>query len=384
MRTELIPGAALLDHLNQSRGAMIDAIEGLVTHESPSRDKPALDAIAAKIAGRFGALGASVRRLNGHSGGDHLHARIGAEGEAFPALILGHYDTVWPVGTLARMPFRVEGGRASGPGIYDMKSSLVIAEFALRALRDLGLSPCRPVEVLFTSDEEIGSPTSRGLIEDVARRCAYALVPEPPLPGGGLKTARKGVGRFTLDVAGRAAHAGIEPEKGVSAVVELAHQILKIEGLADPGRGTTLNVGRVEGGTTPNVVPASASAVIDVRAATACEAARVEAALKGLSAVLPGASLTIKGGFNRPPMERTAEIGALFARAREVGRTIGLELAEGATGGGSDGNFTAALGVPTLDGLGVPGDGAHADHEHILIDALAPRAALLAALLLAL
>ncbi|MGE3820819.1 MAG: M20 family metallopeptidase [Isosphaeraceae bacterium] len=384
MRNEAIPGPALMDHLTRCRPAMLEAIEGLVTHESPSLDKPALDGMADKVAARFDALGASVKRVGGHSGGDHLHARLGSEGEAFPALILGHFDTVWPVGTLARMPFRVEEGRASGPGVFDMKSSLVVAEFAIRAIRELGLAAARPIEVLFTSDEEIGSPTSRGLIEDVARRCAYALVPEPPLPCGGLKTARKGVGRFTLEVSGKAAHAGIEPEKGVSAVIELARQLLRIEGLADPSLGTTLNVGMVQGGTIPNVVPASASAVIDVRAASLSEASRVTTALKGLVPEHPGASLTVKGGFNRPPMERTPQIAALFGRAREVGRTLGLELTEGGTGGGSDGNFTAALGVPTLDGLGVPGGGAHADHEHIQIEGLVPRAALMAALLLAL
>lgn len=384
MRNEPIPGAALVDHLSRSTPAMLEAIEGLVIHESPSQDKLALNGLAGKVSARFEALGATVKRVNGHSGGDHLHVRIGSEGEAFPALILGHFDTVWPVGTLAKMPFRVGEGRASGPGVFDMKSSLVLAEFALRALRELGLTPPRPIELLWTSDEEIGSPTSRGLIEDVARRCAYALVPEPPLPCGGLKTARKGVGRYTLEVVGKSAHAGVEPEKGVSAIVELARQIVRIQELANPSAGTTLNVGLIQGGTTPNVVPATATAVLDVRASTLAEAGRIEAELKGLAPTLPGASLRVKGGFNRPPMERTPQIAALFGRAREVGRVVGLELTEGGTGGGSDGNFTAALGVPTLDGLGVPGDGAHADHEHIRIDELAPRAALLAALLLAL
>jgi glutamate carboxypeptidase len=387
MTVDAAVGRRLLDYLTPLQGAMLEAVEALVSHESPSRDKAALDALAGKLAMRFAALGAEVGRVPNSSGGDHLRARLGfgrVSGPAPPALLLAHFDTVWPVGTLARMPFRVEGGRASGPGVYDMKASLVLAEFALRTLQDLGLDPPRSVELVLTSDEELGSPTSRGLIEEAARRSAYVLVPEPPLADGALKTARKGVGRFTVEVAGRAAHAGVEPEKGVSAVVELAHQVLAVQALADPVAGTTVNVGVVQGGTTSNVVPAAATAAIDVRAATLAEARRVEAAMAALRPVLPGARLAVTGGFNRPPMERTPAIAALFGRAREIGYTLGLELTEGATGGGSDGNFTAALGVPTLDGLGTPGGGAHADHEYILIDELPRRAALLAALLLSL
>jgi glutamate carboxypeptidase len=242
--------------------------------------------------------------------------------------------------------------------------------------------PPRGVEVLFTSDEEIGSPTSRSLIEGLARHSAYALVLESPLPGGRLKTARKGVGGFTVEIEGKAAHAGVEPEKGISAVTELARQVLRINALAEPSAGTTLNVGVVEGGTTPNVVPARARARVDVRVTTAAEAQRTEKALRALAPVTPGARLTVVGGFNRPPMERTPAIAALFDNARRIGETLGLFLTEGSTGGGSDGNLTAALGVPTLDGLGALGGGAHADDEHILIDSLPERAALLACLLL--
>jgi glutamate carboxypeptidase len=237
---------------------------------------------------------------------------------------------------------------------------------------------------LFTSDEEVGSPTSRALIEAQARASAYALVLESPLAGGRLKTARKGVGRFTVAITGRAAHAGIEPEKGISAVVELAHQILRLSDLADPAAGTTVNVGVVRGGSTPNVVPAEASARVDVRVTTLAEAARIEAAMAALRPVLPGATVTATGSFDRPPMERTPQSAALFERARAIAATLGQELTEGATGGASDGNFTAALGLPTLDGLGALGAGAHAADEHILIDSLPERAALLAALLLAL
>jgi glutamate carboxypeptidase len=377
--------AALLEHLRSQQGAMVSRLAELVRHESPSRDKPALDALARGIADRLGSLGAGVSLIANPEGGDHVRASWGASGEGAdrpPALVLGHFDTVWPHGTLATMPFRVEGGRAHGPGAYDMKASLVLLEFAVAAIRARGPGLPRPLVALWTSDEEIGSPRSRGAIEAEAGRAAYVLVLEPPLAGGRLKTARKGVGRFRLAVEGRPAHAGVEPEKGVSAVVELAHQVLRLQALNDPDAGTTLNVGVVRGGTVPNVVPGEATAEIDVRATTAEEARRVEAALLGLSPILEGAAVRVDGGFNRPPMERTPAVASLFARARELGLGLGLDLGEGPTGGGSDGNFTAALGVPTLDGLGAPGDGAHATHEHVLIDALPARAALLAAMLL--
>jgi glutamate carboxypeptidase len=265
-----------------------------------------------------------------------------------------------------------------------MKAGLVLLEFAVEAIRSTGRALSRPIVTLWTSDEEIGSPRSRAAIEDEARRAAFALVLEPPLAGGHLKTARKGVGRFQLIVEGRPAHAGVEPEKGVSAVVELAHQVLRIHGLNDPGAGTSVNVGVIQGGSVANVVAAEAIATIDVRAATIEEARRIEAALRALSPVLPGARVRIDGGMNRPPMERSPRGVALYQQARAIGRTLGLDLGEGATGGGSDGNFTAALGVPTLDGLGVPGAGAHAVDEHVIVASLPERAALLAAALLGL
>ena len=375
----------LLDHLHAQKAAMVETLGLLVALESPSRDKPALDALAAVLADRFQTLGMAVDRLSNHDGGDHLRISTHtAPDHPAPTLVLGHFDTVWPIGTLATMPFRVEANRAHGPGAFDMKASLVLAEFALRAIRHLGLTLPRPVVLLFTSDEEIGSPTSRALIEAEAGRSAQVLVLEPPLPGSRLKTARKGVGRFQLTVTGRSSHAGVEPEKGISAVVELAHQVLALEALANPAQGTTLNVGVIQGGTTANVVPASATAIIDARATTLDEAERIIQALGALVPVHPGASLTIEGGFTRPPMERTPQVADLYHRARAIGQTLGLDLGEGSTGGGSDGNFTAALGLPTLDGLGASGSGAHADHEHVLIDALPMHAALLAALLLGL
>jgi glutamate carboxypeptidase len=375
----------LRDELLGRQPEMLDVLRTLVEHESPSSGKAGLDSLAGLLAERFRNAGARVELLANPNGGDHILARLdGGARTTRPALILGHFDTVWPVGTLAGRPFRIEEDRAFGPGIFDMKAGLVLAEFALRALRKLGHEPPRPLVLLFTADEEIGSPTSRSTIESTARDCEYVLVLEPPLPGGALKTARKGVGRFTVEVEGRPAHAGIEPEKGVSAIQELAHQVLRLHALNDLPAGTTINVGLVRGGTTPNVVAAHAVGEVDVRVRTMDEARRIESALRSLDAVTPGAIVRVNGGFNRPPMERTPPIARLFEQARDIGRSIDLDLAEGSTGGGSDGNFTAALGVPTLDGLGVPGAGAHAEHEHIEIATLAERAALIAALILGL
>ncbi len=351
-------------------------LKALVEHESPSGDKSRLDALADKIVARWEELGGRVERVDG----GHLVGRFFTAAPGKPALVVGHFDTVWPVGTIERLPWRREGERIYGPGVYDMKASLVLVAAALEGLAAAGASPSRPVTVVFTSDEEVGSKTSRALIEEQARRSAFALVLEPPLAGGALKTARKGVGRFEVEVAGRAAHAGIAPEEGASAIVELAHQILKIQSFNDPESGTTVNVGTVRGGTTPNVVPASASAAVDARAATVAGAQTLEAAMAGLAAVTPGTRVSIAGGFNRPPMERTAAIAALFERARAIGATLGLKLIEAATGGGSDGNFIAAVGTPVLDGLGTLGGGAHADDEHVLFQTVPERAALLAAL----
>jgi glutamate carboxypeptidase len=361
---------------------MVELLEELVRLESPSHDKHALDRLAKLLANRLLFLGASVEVVPNASGGDHVLGRFHHAGKLRPALVLGHFDTVWPRGTLDRMPFRIdEDGRGFGPGVFDMKASLAIF---LSVIEQLGKSSQllpRPVWVLLTSDEEIGSPTSRGLIEQLATESAYVLVLEPALANGGLKTSRKGVGRFRLEVEGKAAHAGVAPQDGRSAIVELAHQILKLQTLQDLAAGTTINVGVIEGGTTPNVVPARASAEIDVRVASQAEESRIIAALRALEPGMEGTRLNITGSFNRPPMERTAAIAALFHQAREIGRGLGLELSEGSTGGGSDGNFTAALGVPTLDGLGARGGGAHADDEHVILASLPERAELLYGLL---
>lgn len=371
----------LLNYFDGRQDEMLEIVRQLVTQETPSHDKPRLDAFADFLADRLRQAGATVEIIPTDERGNHLRARFGPlHSDAPPALVLCHYDTVWAVGSLATHPFRIEDGKAYGPGIFDMQSSLMLVEMALRACTDLGLALPRPVTVLITSDEEVGSPTSRPLIEAEARSAAYVLVMESPLPGGALKTSRKGVGRYTLTITGRAAHAGVEPEKGISAVQELAHQILALHSLTDMAQGTTVNVGVVQAGTVPNVVAAHAVAEIDARAWTQAEADRIHQAIMEMQPITPGAQRTVSGGWNRPPLERrmTAD---LFARAQAIGRTLGLDLDEGGTGGGSDGNFTGALGIPTLDGLGVPGHGAHADHEHIEVDQMAGRAALLTALL---
>lgn len=373
----------LLAYFEAKQPEMMEVIRQLVVQETPSSDKARLDAYADFLANRLRTAGAAVEVLPNPERGNHVRARWatpGATPNVKPALILCHFDTVWPVGTLATRPFRTEEGKAYAPGIFDMKSSLMLAEYALRAVQDLGLSLPRPVTVLMTSDEEVGSRTSWDLIESEAKQSAFVLVMESPLPGGVLKTARKGGGGFTVEVTGRAAHAGVEPEKGINAIVELAHQTVKLHALNDYQRGTTVNVGVVQGGAVSNVVPAAASAKVDVRIWTQEDGEQVEAAIRGLQPVLPDAALKISGGWNRPPLERKVT-GALFEQARLIGKKLGLELQEGSTGGGSDGNITGALGIPTLDGLGVPGHGAHADHEHIEVDKIASRAALLVALL---
>lgn len=366
---------------------ILGTIGDLVKEETPTDDKERLDVFAARLADRYTSAGLETETVVNQVRGNHIRARFGPtahveNADAAPALILCHYDTVWPVGSLETHPFRVdEQGWAYGPGIFDMQSSLALVEFVVRGVQSLNLQLPRPVTVLATSDEEVGSQTSRRLIEEEAGRAAYVLVLEPPLPGGKLKTTRKGGAHFALSITGRAAHAGVEPEKGISAIQELAQQILTLHSLTDLEVGTTVNVGVVAAGTRSNVVAAHAEALIDVRAWTAEEMERVNAAIRGLEPKVSGTDLVVTGSENRPPLERSVT-GALFEQAREIGRPLGLDLQEAGTGGGSDGNLTGALGVPTLDGLGIPGHGAHADHEHIEVDKIGERAALLTALLM--
>lgn len=357
---------------------MLQAIDTLVRHESPSTDKAAVDRCGGVLVDLLRAAGGEVERLPRAERGDHVRARFAGAGA--PVLLLGHFDTVWPIGTLDRMPLRHEGDRLHGPGVFDMKAGIVLAIGALTALRATRTTH-PPVTMLWTTDEEIGSETSRADIEAAARQSRAVLVLEPSLPGGALKTARKGCGEFHVTVHGVAAHAGLDPGKGASAIHELAAQIAALERLQDLSRGISVNVGTISGGTRPNVVAAEARAIVDVRAPTRAAANAVEAAVRALQPHRPGTRLTVAGGFERPPMERGPAVVELFSRASAVASSLGRELHEGSAGGGSDGNFTAALGIPTLDGLGPVGDGAHAAHEHVEISALPWRAALLAGLL---
>jgi glutamate carboxypeptidase len=354
----------------------------------PTAQGPVFDILEESLA----PAGYVVRRLRGKSSGGQLYAapRAARERRREPQrcgrrmqLLLGHCDTVWPLGTLATMPVAVTAdGRLTGPGVYDMKAGLVQGIFALRALADLGLAPPLVPLLFVSSDEEVGSDESTRKIERLARRAARVLVLEPSLePGGRLKTERKGIASFTVTVHGRAAHAGLEPEKGASAVLEMAHQVLRLHALSDPARGVTVSVGTIQGGIRRNVIPPEARAVVDVRTVRLADAAAVERAIRGLTPVVPGTRIEVEGGLERAPLERTPRNQALWEQAREVGRRLGLELEEGSAGGGSDGNTTSPL-APTLDGLGPVGDGAHAAHEFVWVDRMPERAALLAALML--
>jgi glutamate carboxypeptidase len=370
----------LLAAAERERAWTVSLLTGLAEIESPSTDRAALERCAARLAAACRETGARVRREAGAPTADHVVAEWPGQGR--PILLLGHFDTVWPVGQLARMPVRQVDGRLHGPGVLDMKAGLAIALTAMKVLVASVPEPSRPpVTLLATSDEETGSATSRPVIEALARASAAALVLEPAIPGGALKTARKGVGEFEVRVHGVAAHAGADPSAGASAVHELARQVAAMTALADPAAGLSVNVGVIEGGTRSNVVAEQARAWVDVRVSRAADGARIEAALNALRPLDPRVRLEVRGGINRPPMERGPGVAALFALARDVARSWGEDLTEGATGGASDGNFTAALGVPTLDGLGGVGDGPHALHEHAIVDFLPRRAALLAGLL---
>ncbi|MGH7465592.1 MAG: M20 family metallopeptidase, partial [Longimicrobiales bacterium] len=357
---------------------LLDTIAALVAAESPTHDKAAVDACGRALQERLERSGARVTRIPQHACGDQLKAEWGAGDRQL--LILGHFDTVWDVGQLAVMPLREDDGRLHGPGVFDMKAGISLGIQAVRAMNATRRLAARVV-MLLTTDEETGSDHSRALIEEEARRSAAVLVLEPSLPGGAAKTSRKGCGEYELIVHGIAAHAGIDPLKGASAIRELARQILRIEDIQDLDNGISLNAGIISGGTRGNVVPDLARAVIDVRVPTMTDAAAVDARLRALSPELPGTSLEWRGSIDRPPLERSDDVIRLYQVARQVAAELGHPLGEGGTGGGSDGNFTAALGIPTLDGLGATGDGAHALHEHVVIADLPWRAALVAGLL---
>ncbi len=377
--------ARLLEHFEGRRERIIALTRALVAAESPSGDlegsKSVVDLLARSALELEGV--ARVERIPApDSYGEHFRLRaFGDDKEAGRSLlILGHTDTVHPRGSLAERPWRESEGKIFAPGVFDMKASCAVALEALRACSVLEHGPRRPVVVLLTCDEETGSASGRALVEAEARRAEFVLVLEPPAPGGSVKTERKGTGLFSLRAEGRAAHAGLDPEKGVSAVLEIARQIERLHALADAAVGTTVNVGVVCGGTRSNVVPAEARAEVDVRFGTLAEAQRIEREIRGSVPFDSRAQISVTGGINRPPLERTAAVAALYERARGLASLLGFELGEASVGGASDGNFAAACGAAVLDGLGIEGDGAHAAHEHIEAESVVRRGALLAAL----
>lgn len=370
----------LQSYCRQNQPEMLDILKQAVELESPSDNKPAIDRLGAFLKQQFETAGGSVQFVSQQDAGDHLKAEFPG-GTGKPVLLLGHFDTVWPLGTLEKMPFRVHDGRAFGPGVYDMKAGIVMMLFALRALRESGARH-RPVIVLLDTDEEVGSPTGRPLVEATAKGCEAVLVLEPSQTiQGFLKTARKGVGDFVVRVRGQASHAGVDFDKGHSAILELSRQLLEISKFTDVARGITVNPGVISGGTRTNVVAAEAVAEVDVRIARMADGAELERKFFSLKPFDPGCTIEVSGGINRPPMERTAGTIRLFEIAKEQAAALGMSMNEASTGGGSDGNFTSALGIPTLDGLGAVGEGAHAANESILVEELPKRTALLASLI---
>ena len=374
--------SSILSFLKSRQPEIVSTIREFVECESPSDNPAAVNRFVDLAASKMEAHG-KVKTFSGGKFGHHLRCEFSLPGvkKSGQILALAHSDTVWPLGTLQTMPFRQAKGRLWGPGVLDMKSGIAFFLFAMRALREIDVPAPRRVVLQINSDEEVGSESSRPLTEDAARRSDAVLVLEPGTGlEGKLKTARKGVGDFAVAVHGRASHAGVDFSDGASAILELARQIERIGSFTDLKRGVTVNPGLVSGGTRTNVVAAEARAEVDVRVARLKDAATLERKFRALKPFDPRCSIDIAGGLNRPPMERTAGVRKLFVRAKALAAAMGVEIDESSTGGGSDGNFTAALGVPTLDGLGGVGEGAHAVHESILVNRIADRAALLALL----
>jgi glutamate carboxypeptidase len=373
---------ALLAGARRKQAALLALMQRLVRAESPSDSKAATDACGALAAAHAKALGGRVKLHRHRDFGNVVEARFGPRtksGGAEPVLILGHIDTVWPLGTLKEMPCRVSDGRLWGPGTLDMKAGVAMAFTAIEMLIEAGWMK-REIVLLLNSDEEVGSPVSRPNTERIASECGVVYVLEPA-QGLAYKTARKGTANWRMDVKGVAAHAGVDFEKGASAILELARVVEKVSGWTDLKRGLTVSVGTMGGGSKTNVIPAEAWCEVDVRIARTADGARIERKFDGLKAADARCALTVTGGINRPPMERTPGTVWLFKRARARAAELGFVLEEAATGGASDGNFTSALGVPTLDGMGAVGEGAHARHESIFLEHLAPRTALLAGML---
>jgi len=375
--------ARRLRHFEDRNEQIVETIRQLVEVESPSDNKAAVDRLGSLLAGRFEGLGGHAKFHRTRDFGDHLQVDFPGKSGSKPLMLLGHLDTVYPLGTLQSMPVRVADGRLYGPGTFDMKSGIAFMLHVIEALREWHEDEMpRPVTILLVSDEEIGSDSSRQITESVAKRSAAVLVLEPAYGSkGAVKTARKGVGEYLLKVHGKAAHSGLDFEKGESAIIELAGQIIKLSKLTDMKRGITLNVGKVQGGTRTNVIAAEASAVIDARVMRMKDAAVLDRKLHSLKPFNRKCKLEISGGVNRPPLERTPKVAALYKKAAEIAKELGWKLEEAAVGGGSDGNLTAALGIPTLDGLGGVGEGAHATHESVIVSEFPRRAALLAELI---
>ena len=373
----------VLAYLSGRSDELVGLLARMTAAESPSDVPSAQYEIREIIAGELENRDFAVKRVPGRNSGGMLHARPAKKRPGMPAqMLLGHYDTVWPIGTLEDMPFEHDGDIVRGPGVYDMKGGVAQALLALDAIRHFGQSPEVTPHLFFNSDEEIGSRESRRYIEKLAPEMDRVFVLEPSLgPCGKLKTARKGIGRFTVSVYGEAAHAGLDPGAGASAILELSHVIQELFSLNDFDRGVTVNVGTIDGGLRPNVVAPHSEAVVDVRVETQEDAERIEKAIRGLEPITPGTSIEVDGLFGRPAMERTPANRGLWRLACRLGGDLGIELDEGTAGGGSDGNFTS-LYTATLDGMGAVGDGAHARHEHLCLQATLERTALLALLLL--
>jgi glutamate carboxypeptidase len=375
---------ALREHFVSRQHELLALTCALVETESPSGDKDGSAAVVSLIAKAASGISGvnSVERFASEDFGEHIAIRaFGKSDSSRAVMVLGHTDTVHPRGTIKERPWRAAGNRIYGPGIFDMKVNCAIALEALRACEAVGLQTRSAITILLTCDEETGSPGGRPLVEAEAKKSRAVLVMEPPASGGRVKTARKGTGMFTIQVTGRAAHAGLDPEKGVSAVLELARQTVRLHELNDPVSGTTVTVNVVHGGTHSNVIPAEARAEVDMRFTSADAGAKTERRILNVGPIDPGATVSVTGGINRPPLERSQQVKALYTHARALASFLDFDLGEASVGGASDGNFVAALGVPVLDGLGVQGDGAHAAHEHIICDDIPTRGALLAGLM---
>ncbi|MGH9947722.1 MAG: M20 family metallopeptidase [Pyrinomonadaceae bacterium] len=371
----------ILNYFESRQDAIIDAIREIVELESPSFDVARSQAVVDLIERRARETGADmqIERIGADGCGDHLIIRA-FPGEAKPVFLLGHTDTVHPVGTKTRNPTRIEGDKFFGCGIFDMKSGIILMLEALRFFAETGTSPARPINILLSCDEEVGGFTGKPLVEQEAEKADHCLVFEPSA-NGRVKTGRKGTGMYTVKAHGIPAHAGLDPEKGASAILELARQIEKLHSLNNVSSGTTVNVCTASGGTTTNVIPENAECTVDVRFSSLTEAERIYDAIYALEPADPRVSLEILGNINRPPLERTKAVIALFEKAKAAVALFGYELDETQVGGASDGNFVAALGVPVLDGLGITGDGAHTLHEHILVSDISKRATLVTRLL---